>query len=860
MRKTKRMIAMIIAIVMLLAFIPFKAFATEYGEGNITLQISLDADDNNFSAHDVKVNGLNWTNGDNIYRSNTGDYVVSGQIHSENGSRPRIIYGGNVRDYMENVATINIGPAEGTDKEYDFSMELPSIGVVVDDEDNLINFLGLRIGAEEEHHDGNNVPEDTICNVDFGTASWEIKGKTVTASVEGKTLTNGPVDITVVEKIKLTGYDALTMEPIIEIIDDGFMTRLTVNENGETSIMDKQVESLRFEEPKANYDATINLSSSSAYAKSYENAIIDINGYPINDQIEFGEKLPASNTAHYYYNPSENDGKVRFQFSTLFIDQYVGDIKINGQTFNVKNDLLDYSDRTAWLNHYGHQMVTLEVDVDRASTYDIEVNIAPAEGKNQWIGNFLWTDAEKDKDTDLYIGHSTLELVKVEYELDLNGDDRYDNNEKFVVEAKDVKNDPYIEYNPYGEVGELVVPEGALCTMKITPEYGYQVVSFGMNGTTIIAEDEVSEFTFPIHKGNFHLGAEVERVEDVVNAKSGKIESGEIKIDSKEIDSGSVVLSVDDVELDDTKTAKFEEAAGEYTINQYLDIDLDKVVYKGTADNVWSERIHELKNDATITLKLEQGIDGNNIVIVHNVDDGEEYEIIEIESYDPETNTITFKTNSFSNYAIASKVSEEEEENTEEQNENENNIVVTNDNITLSFVGEGESSDYKLEITDFANVSDELLSALEMTREQYNEAVEKVKEAVKKYGELVLIYDISVIDKDGNNVEKGEFDIKIPLTEELKKFNTFKLLNINDDLKVAEVIELTIEGNFLVGKLPHLSAYVLVGENVEENSKTNNPTTGDNIFVYVVIFAVATVCAVIMLTKNKKKTKSRRQR
>jgi len=40
---------------------------------------------------------------------------------------------------------------------------------------------------------------------------------------------------------------------------------------------------------------------------------------------------------------------------------------------------------------------------------------------------------------------------------------------------------------------------------------------------------------------------------------------------------------------------------------------------------------------------------------ISNVHDGETFEIIPVESYDPATNTITFRTKSFSNYAIAVK-------------------------------------------------------------------------------------------------------------------------------------------------------------------------------------------------------------
>lgn len=191
--------------------------------------------------------------------------------------------------------------------------------------------------------------------------------------------------------------------------------------------------------------------------------------------------------------------------------------------------------------------------------------------------------------------------------------------------------------------------------MKIVPEYGYQVTSFGINGQDIVTGDNISEFTFPISKGNFHLGAEVTKVDNIVKANAQNVENGNITISDDEIDSGSVRLSVNDVELSSDKIAGFESKAGDYTISSYLDIDLDQIIYKGNEDDVWSKRIHELDNEATITLKLADGVNADEIVIVHNINDGDEYEIIEIESYDKETNTITFKTKSFSNYVIATK-------------------------------------------------------------------------------------------------------------------------------------------------------------------------------------------------------------
>lgn len=117
-----------------------------------------------------------------------------------------------------------------------------------------------------------------------------------------------------------------------------------------------------------------------------------------------------------------------------------------------------------------------------------------------------------------------------------------------------------------------------------------------------------------------------------------------------------------------------------------MGISLDKVVYKGTENDVWSKKLNDLKNKATITLKLEEKINGNEIKIIHEKSDGT-FEIIPAD-YNASENTITFKTSSFSNYAIASKTEnniESKENNKEENNNNENieNTVIpkTGDNI-----------------------------------------------------------------------------------------------------------------------------------------------------------------------------------
>ena len=187
---------------------------------------------------------------------------------------------------------------------------------------------------------------------------------------------------------------------------------------------------------------------------------------------------------------------------------------------------------------------------------------------------------------------------------------------------------------------------------------------------------------------NVHISGVFEKVDDKVNAKSDKVKSGIIKIGESEIDSGSVILSVDDVTLSKDQIANFEKKANEYEISSYLNISLDKVLYKGTASDVWATELKNLNNEATITLQLEKGMDGDEVVLVHEKHDGT-YEIIPT-TYNSETNMITFKTSSFSNYAIASKTAVNiENTKTEENNPDKvlnNSNPITGDSIVKYIV------------------------------------------------------------------------------------------------------------------------------------------------------------------------------
>ncbi|MBR5647880.1 hypothetical protein IKW73_03050, partial [Candidatus Saccharibacteria bacterium] len=68
-----------------------------------------------------------------------------------------------------------------------------------------------------------------------------------------------------------------------------------------------------------------------------------------------------------------------------------------------------------------------------------------------------------------------------------------------------------------------------------------------------------------------------------------------------------------------------------------------------------------------------------------------------------------------------------------------------------------------------------------------------------------------------DNVHEGPFEIKIKFTDDLAGFKAYKFVNVeideNGNATVGETVELTLVDGYLVGTLPHLSGYALIGSN-----------------------------------------------
>ena len=125
-----------------------------------------------------------------------------------------------------------------------------------------------------------------------------------------------------------------------------------------------------------------------------------------------------------------------------------------------------------------------------------------------------------------------------------------------------------------------------------------------------------------------------------------------------------------------------------------------------------------------------------------------------------------------------------------------------------------------------------------------DEVISKLKKELKDNGTFIDLYSITVT-KENQEKTNGTFTFKIKITPGMKKFDTFELINIVDNKKTNDIVKMKVEGDYLVGELPHLSEYALVGKNTE------NPKTGVEKYIIPGSMLLFTTLAVYALYKKK---------
>ncbi len=350
------------------------------------------------------------------------------------------------------------------------------------------------------------------------------------------------------------------------------------------------------------------------------------------------------------YNREDNATTVDFDFYIHWDDQ-VYSLVINNVDYTAQlmvdtngdqtPDTSFFRDRYSYLNHYEDQdfhFTITDVPVDPNEEYNIALALAPNE--ECFVGNFLWSNDDYFapselggiEPNDLYIGHSTLTLLAIDFDDgDPNWDFEADGMKHFdVPEGTTESPDTYPSYVDYQldrpsraasqiEVpcSEMLVPEGSWVTMAIVPDPGYQVKSFHLNAEEVNTEDDaVSVFSFKVGKGNFHIGADVSAQEDEVmipvagEGDAVVFNDASVALPEGTLDSGSARLDVTfdaNDELIGGIVGTFEDLSVDPATASFLDLALDQVFFRGTGrsdriEDVWANPLED--TSATVQLNL----------------------------------------------------------------------------------------------------------------------------------------------------------------------------------------------------------------------------------------------------------------
>lgn len=382
-----------------------------------------------------------------------------------------------------------------------------------------------------------------------------------------------------------------------------------------------------------------------------------------------GNNVPTT-VGYKYYFDEDKASTVDFYLNT-FINQRYTKIEINGTDYVGKlPDPNTDEGKQAMLDACIGQLYEYKITVPYAEEYTISATKENLENGSPYlvVGNFKWTYDEnhkymldpdgnpiiedgKEKLNDDFIDHGSIELIKVQLG-------------KTVYEGESLSNklapDSAFSWSDASEdsEGNAVLPAGALITVKLVPQYGYQLTSFGVNGGEFKADkDKPATYSFTIKGGNFHLGARFTPVDDVVVGKSEFSDGASLKLNNSAIDSGSAVVTVEDAPVENIEgfnsaMSKTQNLDG-YEVRDVLEISMEQVWYKGTETEYWSKQITEM-GDSTATVTLTAPKQQTGIQVLHERHDGG-YEVLRGTEYDAENGTVTFTTDSFSRFALAYK-------------------------------------------------------------------------------------------------------------------------------------------------------------------------------------------------------------
>ena len=682
----------------------------------------------------------------------------------------------------------------------------------------------MNVSAEGEGGQGSRSIELNFAGTVNGSiVTYGVEGTDVALTVEGAELNDTKVSISEGNlgsvKFKLENFDPDKMQ-IRVYSNDGFQTYLTVNQN-ETSLAEREGE--------GGFPDSITLvvekkGSQGQPGQSTDNRIrLQLEGDACNSFADM-----VSKDIQIYVS---KDGGSSFSqltgLDTNSTKEYVFEADITSIQFYVSCDETKYSLQFPGKSADEGKSEQTAIALNAAGTQHIQIDHS--------VRTITWAYDRQTYGEDAYLEHGKAQVVAVEGVYDL-----------YSI--------PFAN-NPGDEKGgHIAVEAGKQVTVRLTPDYGYQLKGVSLNGgVTLAPQDEVSTFTFTMPDTNVHFKGIFTQTQDEINTTGTKVSSASVENGANAAPSGNLRLTVEDSDANTTNAlAQVENAVSAEAVK----LTLDQIVSKGDGTN-WENPVTQL--DQPVKMKLQVAdydtAAGYEVVREHNGN------LTKLTTSVSENGTLTFETNQFSTYFIVKTAKKADNGNAKtEKSSNTSSTTAssaagsTDNAITAQSVsGEGVPA------INIASAADQLLNLAKLSEDE-NKAVKagnKTQFVLSASGMTPTKEEIALIQSVlGNNVIgqylnldltlkiSGRADrqitdlsapmyIAITIPQNLVNHDssierTYRIVRIHDG--VATLIDGNYDAatNQFTFATDGFSTYALVYEDVNTTLTGRSPKTGDN--------------------------------
>lgn len=699
----------------------------------------------------------------------------------------------------------------------------------------------MNVSAEGEGGQGSRSIELNFAGTVNGSiVTYGVEGTDVALTVEGAELNDSKVSISEGNlgsvKFKLENFDPDKMQ-IRVYSNDGFQTYLTVNQN-ETSLAEREGE--------GGFPDSITLvvekkGSQGQPGQSTDNRIrLQLEGDACNSFADM-----VSKDIQIYVS---KDGGSSFSqltgLDTNSTKEYVFEADITSIQFYVSCDETKYSLQFPGKSADEGKSEQTAIALNAAGTQHIQIDHS--------VRTITWAYDRQTYGEDAYLEHGKAQVVAVEGVYDL-----------YSI--------PFAN-NPGDEKGgHIAVEAGKQVTVRLTPDYGYQLKGVSLNGgVTLAPQAEVSTFTFTMPDTNVHFKGIFTQTQDEINTTGTKVSSASVENGANAAPSGNLRLTVEDSDANTTNAlAQVENAVSAEAVN----LTLDQIVSKGDGTN-WENPVTQF--DQPVKMKLQVAdydtAAGYEVVREHNGN------LTKLTTSVSENGTLTFETNQFSTYFIVKTAKKADNGNAKtEKSSNTSSTTAssaagsTDNAITAQSVsGEGVPA------INIASAADQLLNLAKLSEDE-NKAVKagnKTQFVLSASGMTPTKEEITLIQSVlGNNVIgqylnlnltlkiSGRADrqitdlsapmyIAITIPQNLVNHDssierTYRIVRIHDG--VATLIDGTYDAatNQFTFATDGFSTYALVYEDVNTTLTGRSPKTGDNSLWMVWTLILCAGCSIL---------------